>query len=170
MSAERGGSAAQNRVQHFQVQPGEPLLTALEEALTGCADDIGHLDGWPTYLLRVVTGLAMAGKCQRVERAGGGVQVLLRKVEINGGRLQIAMAQQNLDGPYIRAGFEQVSGETVPQGVRMNFLADAGALGRFFAGSPDDLGGNRMIGGVPAVVGGQPRGGVTPEACRGLHT
>src|SRR5947207_4564485 len=51
----------------------------------------------------------------------------------------------------------------VPQGVRMNFLADAGALGRFFAGSPDDLWGNRMIGGVPAVAGEQPDGGFTPE-------
>jgi hypothetical protein len=41
----------------------------------------------------------MAGQWQSVERAGGGVPVWLRKVEIKGGLLQIAMAQQNLDGP-----------------------------------------------------------------------
>ena len=74
------------------------------------------------------------------------------------------MPQQNLDGPQIRAGFEQVGGETVPQSVGMDFLADAGALGRFSAGNPDDLGGNRMIGGVPAVAGKQPDGGLAPEA------
>jgi len=48
--------------------------------------------------------------------------------------------------------------------MRMNFLADAGALGRFFASQPDDFGGNRMIGGVPAVAGKQPNGGFAPEA------
>jgi hypothetical protein len=34
---------------------------------------------------------------------------------------------------------------------------------RFSAGRPDDLGGDRMIGGVPAVAGEQPHGGFTPE-------
>ena len=35
--------------------------------------------------------------------------------------------------------------------------------GRFSAGRPDDLGGDRMIGGVPAVAGKQPHGGFPPE-------
>jgi hypothetical protein len=92
--------------------------------------------------------------------------MLLREMEINGGFLQIAMSQQNLDGPQIRAVLEQVSGETVSQRVRMNLLADAGTLGGFPAGLPDDLGGDRMIGGVPAVAGKQPDGGCGSSKCR----
>ena len=38
-------------------------------------------------------------------------------MEIDRGLFQIAMAEQNLDGPQVRAGFEQVSGEAVPQGI-----------------------------------------------------
>ena len=113
MSAERCRAAAQDRVQYFQVQPGKPLLAALEESLSGCADHIGHLDGRPRHLLRIGAGIAFSRQRQRVERAGGGVQVLLRKVEINRGLFQIAMAQQNLDSPQIRAIFEQMSGEAV---------------------------------------------------------
>ena len=99
MSAERGRAATQNRVQNFQMEPAEPLLAALEEALSGCADHIGHLDRWPRHLGRTVAGIAIPRQGQRVERARGGVQVLLRKVEIDGGLFQIAMPQQNLDGP-----------------------------------------------------------------------
>src|SRR5262249_13435196 len=163
MSAERGRAATQNRVQNFQMEPGEPLLAALEEVLSGCADHIGHLDRWPRHLFRTVVGVAIPRQGQRVERAGGGVPVLLRKVEIDGGLFQIAMPQQNLDGPQIRAVFEQVRGETVPQGVGMDFFADTSALSRLSAGKPDDLGGNRMIGGVPSVPGEEPDGGLTPE-------
>ena len=79
--------------------------------------------------------------------------MLLREMKINGGFFQIAMSQQDLDGPQIRSGFQQVSGETVPQCVGMNLLADAGALRGFSAGLPNDLGGNGMIGCMPAVAG-----------------
>jgi len=50
------------------------------------------------------------------------------------------------------------------KGVGMDFLADTGALGRFSAGVPDDLRGNRMIGSVPAVAREQPDIGFTPQA------
>jgi hypothetical protein len=99
MSAERLGSAAQDRVQHPHVEPGEPLLVALVEAWSCCADHIGHLNGWPRHLLRTAAGISTPGQWQSVERTGRGVQVLLRKVEIDGGLFQIAMTQQNLDGP-----------------------------------------------------------------------
>ena len=36
------------------------------------------------------------------------------------------MAEQDLNGAEIDAGFEQVGGEGVPQQVRMNGLGDAG--------------------------------------------
>ena len=53
----------------------------------------------------------------------------LRKMEVEGGLFQIAMTQQDLNGAQIRAGFEQMRGETVAQRVRMDCFLDAGPLG-----------------------------------------
>ena len=99
MSAERGGAAAQDCVPYFEVQPGKPFLAALKEAFSDCTDDIGHLNGRPRHLLCTVPRIVAPRKRQRVEGTRSGVQALLRKVEIDGGLFQIAMAQQNLDGP-----------------------------------------------------------------------
>ena len=104
MSAERGRAATQNRVQNFQMEPAEPLLTALKEALSHCAYNIGHLDRWARHLRRV--GLAAAGgkHWQGIQRAGGSAEVPLRHVDINSGLLQIAVAEQNLDSAQVGAG------------------------------------------------------------------
>jgi hypothetical protein len=40
----------------------------------------------------------------------------------------------------------------------MDFLVETGTLRRFSTGNPDDLGGNRVIGGVPAIAGKYPDG------------
>jgi hypothetical protein len=41
------------------------------------------------------------------------LQVPLGEVEVFRGRLQIAVAEQNLNGAQIRSGFEQMGGPTV---------------------------------------------------------
>ena len=56
---------------------------------------------------------------KRVQRAGGGLQMAVRKVQVHGGRLQVAVAEQKLNGAQIDAGFEQVRGERMPQRVRV---------------------------------------------------
>jgi hypothetical protein len=38
-------------------------------------------------------------------------------VKVDGGLFQITVAEQNLNGPQIGAGLQQMSGEAVPQGV-----------------------------------------------------
>ena len=40
------------------------------------------------------------------------------------------MAEQDLDGPQVGAGLEQVGGEAVPQGVDGDVLVQAGVLAR----------------------------------------
>lgn len=70
------------------VEPGEPLSAALVQALSCCADHIGRLNGCRSiYFARI----AVAGKRQRVERAGCGVHVSLREMEIDSGLFQFAM-------------------------------------------------------------------------------
>ena len=41
-------------------------------------------------------------------------------------RAQAAMTEQDLDGPQVRAGLEQMSGEAVPQRVNRDALAQSG--------------------------------------------
>ena len=57
------------------------------------------------------------------------MQVPLREVEIASGFFQIVMAQQDLDGMQVSAGFEQVGGEAVAKDVRINTLLNPGAAG-----------------------------------------
>src|SRR5215475_693456 len=102
---------------------------------------------------------------ERVERAGGRLQVAMRKVQVNRGRLQVAMAHQKLDRPEIDTGFEQVGGERVAQRVRMDGLLDAGAASGLVAGVPDDLVADGPLGmAVPASAGEQPGAGLVFEA------
>ena len=68
------------------------------------------------------------------------------------------MAQQHLDGAQVGAGLQQVGGEAVPQRVRVELFANAGAFGGFPAGVPNDFGVDRGIGAVPAAAWKQPLG------------
>jgi hypothetical protein len=77
-------------------------------------------------------------------------------MDINGGRLQITVAKENLNGAQVGAGFQQVGGEAVTQGVRMKRLANAGAFGGFATGVPADPGADRMICDMPLAAGKQP--------------
>jgi hypothetical protein len=70
-------------------------------------------------------------------------------MDINGGLLQIAVAEENLDGAQIGAGLQQMGGKAVTQGMRMKRFANAGAFGGFATGVPTDPCADRMIGGMP---------------------
>jgi len=62
--------------------------------------------------------------------------VLVRQMEINRRFFQIAMAQQDLNGSEVRAGFQQMSREAVSQSVRMDSFKP-GACSGFLTGKPD---------------------------------
>jgi hypothetical protein len=90
------------------MEPGQPLSTVLEKALSGRADDVGHLAGGRGIL----RGAGARGEHrQSIERAGGCAQMPLRHVEINGGLLQITVAEENLDSAQVGAGLQQVGRE-----------------------------------------------------------
>ena len=111
MSAESGGPAAQNGVERLPMRPAETHPGALEKCGPGGADDVGHLQRRPVH--GCLRGVRLAGR-QRVERARGGLQMPVRKMQVDGGRLQVTVPQQELDGSQVHAGFEQVGGKTVP--------------------------------------------------------
>src|ERR1039458_9354322 len=94
---------------------------------------------------------------ERIERAGGGAQMPLGQMQVNGRYFKVAMAKQDLDRAQVGAGFKKVSRETMAQGVGMNApVVETSAFSSDLAGAPQDLGSHRLTGGVPAVAGKQP--------------
>ena len=77
-------------------------------------------------------------------------------MQVDAGRLQIRMAEQNLDGRQIGAIFQQVSREAMPQHVRDNaFLYTRVACG-FGTGIPDRVAGHGLpYSAMPGATGKQ---------------
>jgi len=51
MAAEGGGATARNGPQDLEVGPTEPRTIPLDEVCSCAANDVGHLELWPTHLL-----------------------------------------------------------------------------------------------------------------------
>src|SRR5579862_2577245 len=49
VTTERGGAAALNGGQYFQMQPVKPGAASIDEALSCGADHVGHLQRWPFH-------------------------------------------------------------------------------------------------------------------------
>ena len=57
---------------------------------------------------------------ERIKRAGGRAEMPLGQMQVNGSDLEIAMAEQDLNGAQVGAGFKKVCGEAMTQSVRMD--------------------------------------------------
>jgi hypothetical protein len=61
----------------------------------------------------------------------------LGQMQVDGRYFKVAMAEQDLDGAQISAGFKKVGRETVAQGVGMNApVVEASAFRSDLAGTP----------------------------------
>jgi hypothetical protein len=61
----------------------------------------------------------------------------LGKMQIDGRYFEVAMAEQDLNGAQVSAGFKKMCGEAMSQGVRMNApVVEAGAFSSDLAGRP----------------------------------
>jgi hypothetical protein len=108
VSAERGRAATLDGGQHFQMQPVQPVPVVVDETASCQANQIGHLQRWPDHLFAFGRVVLAFGACegQRVEWARRGVQLPCGDMQVYGGLFQIAVGQQQLNGPQVRAGFE----------------------------------------------------------------
>src|ERR1700674_1765489 len=149
MPAQGGGATAHDGSQHFDVLPGDPPAAAFDESASCGANQIGHLERRPVHLIAL---RYLVFQLERVQRTRGGVEVSLGEMEIDRRLFQITMAQQHLNSAQIRTRLQQMSCEAVAQGMRMDFLVDPRPLGSLLAGIPHYLGGDGMIGGVPAAA------------------
>jgi hypothetical protein len=89
MPAQGGGATARYGPQHFEVLPGDPFTATFDESASRGANQIGHLEWWPVHLFAL---RYLVFQPERVQRTGGGVEVPLGEVEINGRLFQITMA------------------------------------------------------------------------------
>jgi len=96
MATQRGGAAAKDGREHFQVQPGEPGGMPVDESLSCGAYDIGQLKEWPVHLTVLRSMLcAVLRRCQRecVQRAGGCIDPHLGQVQVAAGGFQIRVTE-----------------------------------------------------------------------------
>src|SRR5271168_934830 len=85
-------------------------------------------------------------------------------MQIDRSYFEVAMAEQDLNGAQVGAGFKKMCGETMTQSVRMDApVLKALTFSSDLAGSPEDLGGDRITCRVPAVAGEQPLLRLAPE-------
>jgi hypothetical protein len=76
---------------------------------------------------------------QQVQRAGRRTDLARSDAQVFGGCGQAATAEQQLNGPQISAGFEQMDSECVPQRMRCDLLGKAGQAMCFLAGCFDGI-------------------------------
>ncbi len=86
------------------------------------------------------------------------MQVTLRKMEIAGRFFQIVMAQQNLNGVQVGAGFQHVRGEAVPEHVGIYLFLNPGTAGGVLAGVTRRFRIQGLIPTMPTVSGEEPNG------------
>jgi hypothetical protein len=94
-------------------------------------------------------GSAREVEAQPLERALDVADRVDGDAGVERGRLQLGVAEQDLDYADVNLLFEQVSGEAVPQGVRRDSLGDARRLRRGVNGA-HELAGRHRVDWVPA--------------------
>src|ERR1700689_815635 len=112
-----------------------------------------------------IAGPQGAGNLDYVERvqqfqgANRGAYGQVGDVQVARGGLRFGMAEQDLNGAEIHARFQQVRGESVPQGVRMDRFADARGSSGLLAHPENRWGADGLTG---LVAGKQPVCGLFP--------
>jgi hypothetical protein len=90
--------------------------------------------------------------------------VLARQVQVDHGLFEVTMPEQHLDGAKVRASFEEMRCEAVPERMRMDVLVlQTGANSGLPTGRPQDLGRDRAARCMPSVAGKQPHRWLVPK-------
>ncbi len=135
MAAERGGPTARDRAQHGPLLHAEPRMP-VDEGVTLRMEDVGHLHRrpahpWLGFRFSRDRGRTTGGRhVQLLQGIRCGLQMARRQMQIHRRMRQIGVPEQDLDRAEIGAGFEQVRGIRMAEGVRTDATGDAGRHGR----------------------------------------
>src|SRR6202453_2398353 len=85
-------------------------------------------------------------------------------MQVDRSYFEVSMAEQDLNGAQVGAGFKKMCGEAMTQSVRMDApMLKARTFSSDLAGGSEDLGGDGITCGVPAAAGKQPLLRLSPE-------
>ena len=93
----------------------------LDEAITVCADDVGHLEGWPGHRFRfrrVRRAVSGRGDRHRIERIGDRLQMPLREVQVDHRVFQLDVAEEQLNRAQVGARFQEMRRVRMAQQMR----------------------------------------------------
>ena len=123
LAAEGGGAAALDGGHDAALQGAQGAPGARAEGLPVAAEDVRDFESRAGHRspARFCAGGLRAG--QQVERAGRGADLGAGDLQVAGGGGEAAMAEQQLDGADVDAGFKQVDGEAVTKHVGVMGLA-----------------------------------------------
>ena len=132
VTAQDRGPAVANVSQRFPLLARQHRVPASQEIVLMGAEDIGQFQ--PMSVSSVGRNQV---EIERIQRTGRRAHGHVGDLQIARGGFQVGVAEQDLNGAEIDAGFEQMGGEGVPQRVRMNRFGDAGRV-RGFPASQED--------------------------------
>jgi hypothetical protein len=95
MTSHGSGAASLNCDEHFQVHPREPRGGTVCETVDSGGYDVGQLQERPIHLLAVFR-FRSCGETERIQGAGGSLEVALRQMKITAGGLQIVGRDQSV--------------------------------------------------------------------------
>ncbi len=131
VSAERGSATGFDRRHDLQLREAHMAGVGLAPCGPVGAKDVGDLQKRPRHAASVGGRRWLHRlEAELVERAGDDADRVDGDAGVERRRLQLGVAQQNLDDPDIDALFEQVGGEAMAQGVRRHALVDPGLARR----------------------------------------
>ena len=120
MAAERGGTATLDRAHDTALSSAEGSCVLLTVSRPGVTKDVRHLEPGGVH----VCASEMIRRCrcwcgwrnlgQQIEGAGRGADSCGGDLQVARGGGQTTVPQQELDGPQIGTGFEEVGGKSVP--------------------------------------------------------
>ena len=106
MTAQRRRAAALDGAQHAEMLPVQSGSILLNEAFACCSNDVGHLEGWRVHLLcslRERFTCSGSENCGFVDGRAGRFQMTFGKMQVNGGRFQVGVTEQQLHCGQVRS-------------------------------------------------------------------
>ncbi len=115
VTAESGGAATLDRGHGMPLCRRQRPAALITESRAEVAEHVRHFQPLASHETRASGGDQVQHSWQSLQRTGGSANRAGGDHEILSGSAQIAMAEQQLDGAEIGAGFQQMNGEGMAQ-------------------------------------------------------
>ena len=123
MATQGGGATGKNGAPHLGLGNRQGMSGEISRAVTAQHVGQAHPGGGANHVER-----SARRQVEQVQRRRSASQTSARQMHIAHGRADVTVAEEVLDGRQVHAGFDQVSGKGVAQGVDAAFRRNAGGV------------------------------------------